>query len=121
LTTHRNNIRVLVTGGRDYENREAVFKALQAIHEKVRIDTIIHGKARGADALADEWASSAGVTVEAYPAEWNKYGKAAGPIRNREMLLESTPDLVVAFPGGKGTKNMVDLCKKFDYEVMEVS
>jgi len=42
-----------------------------------------------------------------FPADWSRHGKSAGPIRNRQMLIEGRPDIVVAFPGGKGTANMI--------------
>lgn len=81
--------------------------------------TLIHGAARGADALADEWAvqdgDSEGLTVEAYPAAWDKYGKRAGYIRNQQMLDEGDPDIVVAFRSAgesRGTDIMIDLARE---------
>ncbi len=68
---------------------------------------VIHGEAKGADSHAALWASVNGVTVEAYPADWKKHGRAAGPLRNARMLAEGKPDLVIAFPGGRGTADMV--------------
>ena len=52
-----------------------------------------------------------GVVVEEFKADWDKFGRAAGPIRNAQMLREGKPDLVVAFPGGRGTANMVAQAK----------
>jgi hypothetical protein len=100
-------IKVLVCGGRDYNEKETVFDFLDHINAKYHIICIIHGAARGADTLAGEWATTRNILVEAYPADWNKYGKSAGPIRNRQMLVEGKPDAVIAFPGGKGTENMI--------------
>ena len=67
----------------------------------------------GADRLANEWASMRGVTVTKYPADWNKYDRAAGPIRNK-LMLDENPDIkfVIAFPGGNGTKNMTELARE---------
>ena len=56
----------------------------------------------------------------AFPAEWKKHGKAAGPIRNRKMLQDGKPDLVLAFPGGRGTANMVELATDAGIRVMHV-
>lgn len=70
--------------------------------------TIIHGNAPGADRAAGRWPEESWATVEVFPADWDKYGKAAGAVRNKQMLVEGKPDLVVAFPGGKGTKNMIE-------------
>jgi hypothetical protein len=78
-------------------------------------DTVIEGKARGADTIAGREAKSMGFNVIEYPAEWDKYGKAAGPIRNRKML-DNKPQLVVAFHNNieqsKGTKDCITEAKK---------
>jgi hypothetical protein len=80
---------------------------------------LIHGDANGADRLAGEWGTARGITVEAHPADWKKHGRAAGPIRNQKML-EETPALVVAFPGGKGTADMVKKARQAGVEVFVV-
>lgn len=80
---------------------------------------IISGMARGADKVAVDWAVVNWCKWHEFPANWELYGKAAGFIRNRRMLDEGKPDLVVAFPGGKGTKMMVDLAKNAGVEVLE--
>ena len=98
---------VLVCGGRDYDDRDNVFDALDALHAEYTFDRVIHGGAMGADYLAHEWATSRRVVVRTFMADWNRYGRSAGPIRNRQMLEEGQPDLVVAFPGGSGTANMI--------------
>lgn len=67
---------------------------------------LITGAAYGADTLAAEWATRSGVQVVSCPANWSVYGKGAGHVRNRRML-ELGPDLVVAFPGGRGTADMI--------------
>lgn len=105
-------IKVLVCGGRDYTNRENVFSLLNDFilpHIKIHV---IEGGAKGADRLAREWAIENGMSYTTYEADWKKHGKAAGPIRNQEMLDRESPDWVIAFPGGKGTANMIKLAKK---------
>lgn len=99
--------RVLVCGGRHYANREVLFKVLDLAHDANPIECLIHGAARGADALADEWASDRGVFRQPFPADWEAFGNAAGPMRNRRMLVTGKPHLVIAFPGGAGTADMV--------------
>jgi hypothetical protein len=74
--------------------------------------TIISGHAYGADQLAEAWADEREVPSMIFPAEWNLRGKAAGPIRNQRMLDEGKPDLVIAFPGGRGTDDMVARAEK---------
>ena len=73
---------------------------------------IISGMARGADSAAVDWSVSNWVKLEEYPADWNKYGKRAGYIRNTQMLEEGKPDMVIAFPGGRGTEMMCNLAEK---------
>lgn len=106
-------MRVVVTGGRNYSLKWIVFAALDASGAT----EIVHGGARGADALADEWARSRGIPVRVYEADWKSYGRSAGPIRNSYMLTDSNPDCVVAFPGGPGTKNLVDKAKSLGIPV----
>lgn len=109
-------LRVVVTGGREYDNFERVAWALDGLHKTHGIARLAHGGAGkrrkgvtvGADRLAGEWADECGVDVEAYPVseeEWDARGNSAGPIRNRAMLDREKPDLVVAFPGDKGTRD----------------
>lgn len=78
--------------------------------------TVIEGDARGADRLAGEWAEEQGEQPLRFPADWEKYGRAAGPIRNQQMLDEGRPDLVLAFSRditkSKGTKDMVTRAHK---------
>jgi hypothetical protein len=103
--------RILVCGGRDYRDADAVFATLDAINAVQPITQIIEGGATGADRLALAWAIKRKVEVKTFCAEWTLNGRAAGPIRNRKMLDEGKPDKVVAFPGGRGTANMVEQAK----------
>lgn len=105
-------MRVLVCGGRDFNNYWKLCHEMDLISEEKDFDnnqpiTIISGEARGADTLAKQYAEECGWNYEGYPADWKLHGRGAGPIRNRQMLVEGKPDLVVAFPGGVGTKNMI--------------
>lgn len=102
-------MRVLVCGGRDYENWNEVEYQLGLIHAQTPIKQIISGGAKGADHLGVVWAKSEHIPVREFHANWKKHGRAAGPIRNKQMLELGHPDLVVAFKGGKGTANM---CKQ---------
>lgn len=104
-------MKTLVCGGRDYQDAEELFGFLDDIHSAVQITEIIHGGARGADKLAGEWAASRGIACTVFPANWQKYGKKAGTIRNLQMYKASEPDLVVAFSGGAGTANMARVAR----------
>lgn len=83
--------------------------------------TIISGGATGVDDRALDWAAINWTPFMLYKADWHKHGKAAGFIRNKQMLEEGKPDLVIAFPGGKGTANMVNIARKAGVEVKEIS
>jgi hypothetical protein len=99
-------MKALVTGGRDFADAEYVAKVLDSIHDKEPFREVIHGDARGLDRIAGAWATMNGINVRAMPADWARHGRAAGPQRNARMLLQK-PDVLIAFPGGKGTADMV--------------
>lgn len=112
-------MRVLVCGGRDFTNRAYVLLTLDKLHAQRPISDLIHGGASGADALAGEWAAhKRGIRRYISKPDWDRHGKAAGPIRNAHMLTWK-PDLVVAFPGGKGTAHMVKIAREAGIEVIE--
>ncbi len=100
--------RLIVTGGRDFTDRAVLFAALDHIQPSV----VIHGGARGADQLADEWAKVHGVPVEVYHADWEREGKRAGYERNTRMARDAQADGVLACPGGRGTEHMVNAAKR---------
>lgn len=126
-------MRVLVTGSREWRDREMVFSALDTFHEVNGITAIIEGCARGADHFAEEWSRERlGKEPEHYPAPWDlcrSQGrpKAAGPIRNSQMLREGEPELVVAFHDdlagaiGGGTSDMVHKARRANVQVVVVS
>ena len=99
---------VVVCGGRNFWDKEYIFKSLSRFHKIHNIDILINGASRGADALSAAWATENYVQVASCPANWTKYGRAAGMIRN-SMMLNLNTDYVIAFPGGKGTSGMVRL------------
>jgi hypothetical protein len=99
--------RYLICGGRDFADDVLLHKVLRALILHPDDAVIIQGAARGADSMAAIWGTEHGASVLSFTAEWATYGKAAGAIRNRQMLDEGRPDVVIAFPGGKGTANMV--------------
>ncbi len=111
-------MRYLVCGGRDYTNGHKVALILGALLKPG--DVVIQGGARGADTLAKTAAVVMGIDIEEFTADWESHGRAAGPIRNKRMLDEGKPDRVIAFPGGKGTANMVRQAKARGIEVLEV-
>lgn len=104
-------MKILVCGGRDYDDYASVEKALNHCLKNFKKISIIEGGAKGADSLARKWAIAHAVEVTTINAKWGEFGKRAGIIRNIEML-EMNPDFVIAFPGGKGTAHMTSIAEK---------
>jgi hypothetical protein len=119
--------RVLVCGGRDYQDWRRVFVELDRLHAERCISLVIHGACiqrgmlSGADRWAEAWARAREVPYLGVPARWRVDDRAAGPKRNAHMLAEWKPDVVVAAPGGRGTADMVRRAREVGVEVIEVS
>lgn len=114
-------MRVLVCGGRDYDDYSHVCETLDELTTEPREKyLLIVGSGRGADLLAQMWAQQRGIPYVVMPALWDAYGKYAGPRRNALMLSELKPQLVLAFPGGRGTADMVRKAREANVEVIEV-
>jgi len=111
-------MKVLVCGGRFFDDREMLSFTLDRMAGDAEL--IVHGGARGADTLAQEWADDRGLMCMVYPADWKAFGPSAGPRRNQMMLDVEKPDLVIAFPGGAGTKDMVTRAKAAGVRVYQI-
>jgi hypothetical protein len=125
--------RLLVCGGRDYDDEAHAFDVLNRLHAQKQFTCVIHGACRwdadleehqqrkmsGADALADRWALSLGLKLYRVPAAWKRLGPQAGPIRNSGMLAYQ-PDIVVAFPGDRGTNDMIKKARKAKVTVLTI-
>lgn len=118
-------LRVIVCGGRDFENRPLLYRTLDDLQREHGVVTIIEGGARGADRLAAQWADNPGearpVEHVQFKADWDKFGKGAGAVRNQRMLVEGKPDLVIAFAGGRGTADMMARARHAGVEVREIA
>jgi hypothetical protein len=109
---------VLICGGRDYRDSATIARVLDELYSAPEgVTAIVHGDAPGADTEADWWAHRRGVQRVKYPAPWER-GRHAGPQRNEFMLRHAKPDLVVAFPGGFGTHDMVSRARKAGVRVV---
>lgn len=123
----------LICGGRDFNDYRFVSYILDKLcMERSACYTsndnwlpsdirIVTGGARGADDCGEQWAVVNWCQGKVYPAQWDKHGRSAGPIRNQQMLDEEQVDLVVAFHGGLGTADMVSRARKAGIEVIEAS
>jgi len=112
-------MRVLVCGGRRFSDAQRLGAFLGGVERLYKITAIIHGGASGADFLAGKYAEWRNIDTVVFPAEWDLRGKAAGPLRNQRMIDEGKPDLVIAFPGGRGTADMIRRAKAAGIEVRE--
>ncbi len=99
-------------GGRDFADRELFESRMAGVDQRYPIAVVIEGGARGADRMAREWALRQGRALVTMKAEWDRFGARAGSIRNRRMAVEGKPDLVLAFPGGPGTRNMIGIARE---------
>lgn len=119
--------RLLVTGSRYFNDAGLMHAAISDAVSTLQgfgfaHIVLVHGGARGADTLAAQIGRSMGLEIEAHPARWDAYGKAAGPLRNKEML-ELGADLVLAFPVGesRGTRGCMQLAREKGCAVVSVT
>jgi hypothetical protein len=107
-------MKVIIAGGRDFNDTEAFFKSMVSIAKDIEIDEIVSGGAKGADRLGEVWADYAKLSLKVFPADWDTYNKAAGHIRNKQMAEYA--DFLIAFWDGssKGTKNMIENMSKLE-------
>ena len=103
-------MKLIIAGGRDYKFSSADIINLDKLSERIGVDEVVSGHARGADTCGEFWARSLSIPIKQFPADWEKYGKQAGFIRNTEMAQYA--DAVVLFPGGKGTDHMYSIARQ---------
>lgn len=109
----------LIAGGRHYRLTAADFAVLDAIHKAHKVEKVLSGKASGADHDGEQWAHSRRIYVSYFPADWRRYGKAAGPMRNETMAQAA--DALAFFPGGTGTADMLRRAKKHGLTIFDLT
>jgi hypothetical protein len=110
-------MKILVTGSRFYKNKDKVFEVLDELSPSF----IVQGGATGADFLAKQYAITHRIEYDTIEAEWDIHGRSAGPKRNQEMLNKHPNiELVVAFPGNKGTADMVRRAQKQNIKILKI-
>jgi len=114
------DVRVLVCGSRHFHDQERINRELSSIRN---ISEIIHGGAAGTDTCAGTFGRNNNIPVQRFRALWELYGRRAGPIRNRQMLREGKPDLVIAFlaPNSRGTKDMITAAKEANIPIQVIN
>lgn len=112
-------MRLIVSGGRYFNDVALLWRTLDEIHKETSVRLLVEGASDdvtgpyiGADFWAHEWALARQVPCIRERAEWKKLGKAAGPIRNGNMIRGYLPNRLIAFPGGPGTANMISQAEK---------
>ena len=113
-----DHMRIIVTGSHKSRDKEAVYQALDLLHERRGVSFLVQGAADGVDYFAWQWAKERGVPCGSYAADWHSLGRRAGPIRNQEMIDDGA-DGVVAFPGGPGTRDCVKRAREAGIKVWE--
>jgi len=113
-----SGLTLIVCGGRNYNDSRAVWDALDYVSSRRGVSLILHGGSRGADAIAERWAEENGAEIKVFEADWETHGKAAGPVRNQAMA-DHGADGCVAFPGGRGTADMMRRARAAGIKVWE--
>lgn len=123
-------MRLLVCGGRDFVDVPLLWRTLDELQERIPepgIRLVIDGASddvtgpyKGADYWAHQWAMARGLPTVRQHAKWAEHGRAAGPIRNGEMIERHQPDYLLAFPGNRGTRNMIEQAERAGIVVMRV-
>lgn len=97
-------MKAIIAGGRNFVGNDKHMGWLIYMSEKYKVAEVVSGGASGADEFGEDFAKMFNIPVKRFHADWDNYGKAAGPIRNQEMAKYA--DLCILFPGGKGTESM---------------
>jgi len=110
-------MRVIIAGGRDYVLTESDRTFLDALHKAIKIEEVVSGGAPGADRGGELWAKSRGLRTTVFKANWETDGKKAGPLRNQKMV--NYADMLVAFPGNRGTQDCITRAMAKGLQVFE--
>ena len=112
MNTDKNTFKVIIAGGRDFADYQKLYKTANKILQNKKNIEIVSGGAKGADALGEKYAKEMSFELKIFPADWNKHGKGAGFIRNKQMA--DYADALIAYWNGesKGTKHMIETAKK---------
>lgn len=103
-------MKLIIAGGRDYKPEREDRYILDRLHALYQFTTVLTGGATGADAFGESWATDCNIPARRFPADWDLFGKKAGPLRNAKMAREA--DACICFPGGAGTDSMAYEAKK---------
>ncbi|MCW6598799.1 SLOG family protein [Yersinia ruckeri] len=116
--SHLSQIKLLVSGGRKYKNKTQVWNVLGEIHRTIGISEIIEGGALGLDTHCAVYGYTKCIPVRTEEADWERYKRSAGSIRNQVMLDKYQPDALLAFSGNNGTSDMVRRAAKHGIPIL---
>jgi len=111
-------LKCIIAGSRDITDYDLICQAIQTFG--LKITEVVCGMARGVDLLGKRWADENKVPVKEFPADWNKYGRSAGMIRNEEMATYADALILVWDGKSRGSKNMLKMAKKYDLNILEI-
>ncbi len=103
-------MKTIIAGSREITDYKIVKKAIKK--SGFKITEVVSGKARGVDTLGEKWAKEHNIPIKKFPADWEKYGRSAGPIRNQEMAKYADALIAIPLPEGKGTQHMIKTARK---------
>lgn len=112
--------RIIIAGTRTVEeNSEILFDKIANKLSKLNYSDIeiVSGTCKGADTLGENFARLNNIDIKQFPADWDKYGKSAGPIRNREMAKYSTHLIAIWDEKSRGTRDMINIANKYNLQV----
>lgn len=110
-------MKTIIAGMRDYDSPETVERLAAHVHEMYPITEVISGGAKGVDRFGEAWAEKSGIPITPFPADWDKYGKSAGPVRNAEMASAADALLAVWDGESRGTRDMIRKAYKKDLRI----
>jgi len=112
-------MKLAIVGSRDITNYPFFKQKVDSILESMDspIDVIVSGGAQGVDSMAERYAKEKNIPTQIFKPDWAKFGKAAGPIRNRTIVENS--DMIIAFPieGSRGTQSTIDIANEMGKKV----
>ena len=116
-------MRTVIAGGREVTDRAFVMKAIDSVVSErgLKISKVLSGCARGADKIGEAWAHVKGIPVKRFPADWGRFGKAAGIVRNEEMGLEAECLIAVWDGESRGTKHMINVMRRQNLPVIVIA
>ena len=116
----KDRVNLIIAGSRYFEDYDLLMETLDEFLTTHSVLEVVSGTCRGADKLGERWAKEHNIPVKQFPAQWDKYGKTAGPIRNREMANYGTHLVAFLTAQSRGTKNMIQEARRRGLEVLVI-